>query len=172
MNEGSKLEEIVNYVYPLVFGSKVLDVGTGYGTVITTLLADERFEVVTVDPEAWSFDRINEEYRDELDSGRLRLVKARAEILPFREREFDTTLSVCALHHLPDPLLGLEEIERVTSGRTIITDWSPSSSGKHNPHSSSDLEKNMQSIFSYASKNKYSIEDHGDWFLAWKHLKV
>ncbi len=168
MNEGSKLEEIVNAVEPLVVGRMMLDVGTGFGTVMSRLLKHPEYEVVTVDPEAWVFDKAEKEYADDVSSGRLRLVRADAEDLPFRSRTFDTSLAVCSLHHLQDPLKGLLEMERVTSGRVIVCDWDTGSSGFHNPHSPEHLGRNKKAILSHAGMNGYQIQENGTWFMAYR----
>lgn len=168
MNEGSTLEKIVNEVLPYVSGKRILDVGTGFGTVVSKLLGLDKTEVVSIDPEKWSFDEIERIYRSEIEDGRLQLKNARAEDIPFDRMSFSTSISICSLHHLPDPVIGIREMERVTSDRIIITDWNPSTGGKGNPHSPEHLQASKQKILDYANSNNYSVEEHGDWFLAVK----
>ncbi|MCL4329871.1 MAG: class I SAM-dependent methyltransferase [Candidatus Thermoplasmatota archaeon] len=168
MNEGSKLEEIVNSVEHLVKGMRILDVGTGFGTVMSRLLQHPEYSVVTVDPEAWVFDKIEKEYALDLKSGRLKLVRSKAEDLPFEDQSFDSSLAVCSLHHLNDPVKGLIEMERVTSGRIIVTDWDVGSSGSHNPHSPEHLGRIKGAILSYAGKNGYEIREMGNWYLVYR----
>lgn len=168
MNEGSRLENIIDSVMYLVEGERVLDVGTGFGTVVSKLLKSTSASIVSIDPEAWTFDRIEEEFSDELESGRLSLMKSRAESIPFKDKTFSTSLAICSLHHLSSPQEGLREMERVTSGRVIVTDWDPSSSGAGHPHSPEELGRSKDAVLDYARKNGYETKEMGKWFMVWK----
>ncbi len=168
MNEGSKLEEIIENIMHLVQGEKVLDVGTGFGTVITKLFDYRMKDITSIDPEAWSFKEIENEFRGQIASGALRLLRSGVEEMPFGNNSFDTTLAICSLHHVNDTVRGIREMERVTSGRIIITDWDPTSSGIYNPHSPEDLQEVKDSIYGHASGNGYNFEEKGRWYLAWK----
>lgn len=168
MNEGSKLEEITDSVMHLVKGTNILDVGTGYGTVITRLLRMDGTKVTSIDPEAWTFADIEKEFAREIDQKQLRLLKVKAEHIPFEDKTFDTAIVICSLHHLRDPLEGMKEIERVTSERIIVADWGPSSGGEYNPHSPEELKRNMEKIVSYAIAKEYHHEEKDKWFLVWK----
>ena len=168
MNEGSKLEEIVDKVMHLVHGNKVLDVGTGFGTLITKLFNSNIKEVTSIDPEAWTFDSIEREYCTEITSGRLRLMRTGAERMPFENNAFDTSMAICSLHHLPDTMEGVMEMERVTSARVIITDWDPTSSGIHNPHSPEELQNVKDRIMEHSMNHGYNFEENGMWYLAWR----
>ena len=77
-------------------------------------------------------------------------------------------MAICSLHHVADTIKGIREMERVSSGRIIITDWDPSSSGIHNPHSPDDLQEIKDRIYRHAGENGYSFEEKGRWYLAWK----
>ncbi len=167
MNEGSKLEEIVRGVSNLFSGNSFLDVGTGFGTVITALLTDRNRTVTSIDPEAWYFDEIRKVYVNEIRDRRLSLETVNAAQMPYKDGSFDTSVSICSLHHMKDPVKGMAEMERVTSGRVIITDWDPSSSGSHNPHTPRELENNKKAILTYARNRGYRVEEKGAWFLAW-----
>jgi ubiquinone/menaquinone biosynthesis C-methylase UbiE len=168
VNEGSKLEEIVQKVMHLVEGNSILDVGTGFGTVISQLLKRNVNSVTSIDPEAWSFEQIKNVYSEEISTGRLKLLQARAEEMPFDDNSFDTTMAICSLHHVKNTLEGIREIERVTSDRLIITDWNPSSSGIYNPHTPEDLLAVKEVIFQHASKNGYSFSETEMWYFAWR----
>lgn len=168
MNEGSKLEEIIESVMHLVQGETVLDIGTGFGTVITKLFDNEIKNVTSIDPEAWTFDRIEDTYRDEMSNGRLQLLRSRAENMPFENGAFDTSMAICSMHHVSDTIKGIQEIERVTSGRIILTDWDPTSAGRHNPHSPEDLQAVKDNVMEHARSNGYNFEEKGKWYLAWK----
>ncbi len=168
MNEGSNLDSIVTDILPLVSGKEILDVGTGFGTVVSRLLKLEGTRVVSIDPESWSFDRIREEYVEELNTGRLALHESKAEEMPFENSRFDSSLSICSLHHLRNPSAGIREMERVTSGSVILTDWNPSTGGEINPHSPEELESSKKNILEYTQKRGYGFEERGSWFLVWK----
>lgn len=168
VNEGSRLGDIVNDVMHLVVGKRVLDVGTGFGTVISGLMNHSDFDIVSIDPEAWTFDRIEEEFSEKIDAGKLKLLKSRAESIPFEDDAFNTSMAICSIHHLPDPEIGLREIERVTSDRVIITDWDPSSAGTGHPHSPEELQRNKDSIMDFATRNGYESRELGKWFMIWK----
>ncbi len=168
MNEGSKLEEIIGNVFHLIKGDRILDVGTGFGTVVTKLLHADGLNVVSIDPEAWRFDELREEFRDQITDGRLRLEKAGVENMPFKDKEFTTTIAISSFHHVSNIPAAFKEIERVTSSRVIITDWDPVSSGIYNPHSALELGKNKDSIISAGKERGFNIEEKGNWFLVWK----
>ncbi|AKA48826.1 hypothetical protein IX51_06585 [uncultured archaeon] len=168
MNEGSKLEEIIDELMPMVVGKRILDIGTGFGTVVTKLLQNPSFEVVSIDPEAWHFADIEREFSDAIKEGRLKLSKARVQRIPYDDRYFDTSLAITSLHHVPETHDAIKEIERVTRLRVIIVDWDTPASGVRVPHSAGDLLENKDRIISYARKNGYNTEEKGEWFLAWK----
>lgn len=168
VNEGSKLEEIIGDVMHLVKGERVLDIGTGFGTVITKLLDNGTGRITSIDPEAWSFESIEREYGDEIATGVLELLRSGAESMPFENGTFDTSMAICSLHHVPDTIKGIREIERVTSGRVILTDWDPTSAGVHNPHSPDELQAVKLRVKHYANENGYNFVENGKWYLAWK----
>ena len=99
---------------------------------------------------------------------RLKLVRSKAEALPFEDQSFDSSLAVCSLHHLEDPVKGLNEMERVTSGRIIVTDWDVGSAGSHNPHSPEHLGRTKSAILSHAGKNGYEVKEMGKWYLVYR----
>lgn len=168
MNEGSKLEEIIEDVMHLVHGDSVLDVGTGFGTVISKLFGNSIKSVTSIDPEAWTFDSIEKEYSEEISSGKLKLLRSRAEEMPFGNDAFDTSMAICSLHHVLDTVEGIREIERVTTGRVILTDWDPTSAGIHNPHSPEELQSVKDMVKQHANEHGYTFEEKGKWYLAWK----
>ncbi len=168
VNEGSKLEQIIDELMPMVQGRRILDIGTGFGTVVTKLLRNPQFEVVSIDPEAWHFDEVEEEFAEEIKEGRLKLGKAMVQKIPYSDKHFDTSLAICSMHHVPETSDAIREIERVTKHRVIITDWDAPASGTRVPHSVEDLLENKGRIMEYAKRYGYNTEEKGEWFLAWK----
>ncbi|MHB8670415.1 MAG: class I SAM-dependent methyltransferase [Acidimicrobiales bacterium] len=47
-------------------------------------------------------------------------VRAVADNLPFRDATFDGALALLTVHHWPDPIAGLRELRRVTSGPIVV----------------------------------------------------
>lgn len=54
-----------------------------------------------------------------------RVVQARAEALPLRDRSFDAGMGVLTLHHWEDPERGLSELRRVVRDRLVFLTWVP-----------------------------------------------
>ena len=125
-------------------------------------------EVVSIDPEAWHFGDVEREFSDEIKKGRLKLGKARVQSIPYEDSYFDTSLSICSMHHVPETSDAMKEIERVTKERVIVTDWDAPASGVMVPHSAEELLENKEKVLNYAKKNGYNTEEKGEWFLAWK----
>ncbi len=168
MNEEDKLAEITEDVMHLVEGHRILDVGTGFGTVTARLLREDGTAVTSIDPEAWYFDSLRKKFDREIRDGRLNLMKVGIESIPFPDGFFDSSIAVCSLHHLSDPALGIKAMERVSARRIIVADWSPVTAGLYNPHSRVDLKRNKEAIKSYALNGRYQIEEGDVWFLVWK----
>ncbi len=170
MEEQDDLVDIAKHVVSLVKGETVLDIGTGFGTVIDQLLSNTDCKVVSIDPEAWTFDDLEERYKTEIAKGRLVLMKAGIESFPDVEKEYDTSISVSSLHHLVDPVPAMAKIERLTKKRVIFADWSHHSAGKKNPHSPEDLKKSEDRVKEHMEQNSYTTEEHKNWFCGWKDL--
>jgi SAM-dependent methyltransferase len=58
-----------------------------------------------------------------------RVVRARAEALPFADRSFDAAMAVWTLHHWSDWRAGVREMRRVTRGRIVIATVDPTFCG-------------------------------------------
>lgn len=56
-----------------------------------------------------------------LDQSNLKLIKAEAESLPFKDNEFNIIVSITAVHNFKDIRKGLEEIKRVTKGPAVLS---------------------------------------------------
>lgn len=58
-----------------------------------------------------------------------RVVRARAEALPFEDDSFDSSMAVLTVHHWSDKAKGLKEMRRVTRDRIVILTYDPSFRG-------------------------------------------
>lgn len=92
---------------PLGDASRVLNVGAGAGSYEP---ADRL--VVAVEPaQAMIAQRPN---------GSAGVVRGVADRLPFLDGAFDAAMALLTVHHWPDPLAGLQELRRVTTGPIVI----------------------------------------------------
>ncbi len=99
-------------------GSRVLDVGTGTGTV-AALACARRAAVTAVDAEP-----------SMVESARRRAPVARVGLaalpqLPFRDGSFDAAVANFVLNHVGDPAAALTELRRIVApgGRIAVTIW-------------------------------------------------
>lgn len=97
-----------------VWGPRVLDIGTGYGSM-AVVLAQHGFAVTAVDIDEKSLhcarDRVGRNDRELLDH--IRFVRADATQLPFRSRTFDGVFSFDSLHHMSNCSATMGEMLRV-----------------------------------------------------------
>ncbi len=124
------LRVIRGQLAPLFSGSsaplRILDVGTGFADIPRALVRWARhgrcpLEVVAVDRHA----RILELARRACTGyPEIRLHRADALALPFRDGSFDVVLASLALHHLEgsDPIRCLRELDRVARRAVIVND--------------------------------------------------
>lgn len=168
MNEDSKISDVMSTLVPLIKGPAILDVGTGFGTGITYLIKNRNYRIVSIDPEAWAFETIEREFSKEIKENRLKIMKSRAEEIPFPDNHFNSSLALFSMHHLKDPEAGIKEMERVTSGNIVIAEWDKDSAGKFNPHTEEHLSGIKKHIMDYAERNSYESSDYGVWYLVWK----
>jgi len=87
--------------------SRVLNVGAGAGSY-----EPEDRAVVAVEP-SWAMI-------GQRRAGSAPVVRGVAEHLPFADEAFDGSMAVLTVHHWPDPIAGLEELRRVTSGPIVV----------------------------------------------------
>lgn len=92
---------------PLGSASRVLNVGAGAGSYEPT----DRL-VVAVEPSA--------EMIRQRPHGSAPALRAVSEHLPFAAGTFDGAMAVLTVHHWPDPIAGLTELRRVTSGPIVV----------------------------------------------------
>jgi SAM-dependent methyltransferase len=86
----------------------VVNVGAGTGSYEPAAR-----EVVAVEP--------SQTMIDQRPPGSAPAVRARAEALPFADREFDAAMAVLSDHHWPDRAAGLAEMRRIASRRVVFT---------------------------------------------------
>jgi SAM-dependent methyltransferase len=109
-------------------GQRVLDVGCGPGALtseLTALLGADA--VAAVDPSESFVDAARERLPG------VRVERASAEHLPFRDREFDSALAQLVVHFMADPVAGLREMARVTRAGGVVAACVWDHAGGHGP---------------------------------------
>ncbi|MGC8973182.1 MAG: class I SAM-dependent methyltransferase [Thermoproteus sp.] len=142
----------------------VLDVGTGGGNVVRYLLSRGVSEIWSVDVDPWALSWAEREFREAVRAGVLRLLRARAEELPFEDGRFDYVVSFAAVHHFSDVAAALSEMARVSRGLVLVYDWAPESAGLTNPHSARELAAAMEAAVEAGRRLGYSAERRGLWY--------
>lgn len=118
------LAKRVNFVRSLLSPpGRVLDVGCGTGQ-LAIRLADLGYEVVGIDPSAGMLEQLRKR------APAVEAVQGSATEMPFRDGEFDLSISVATMHHIADPAdvrLALGEMTRVVrpGGSIIVWDHNP-----------------------------------------------
>jgi ubiquinone/menaquinone biosynthesis C-methylase UbiE len=104
---------------------RILDVGCGFGSVAIELAkAFPESEIIGVDLGEPLLDMGRKLIKDEALEEQIRLEKGDAMKLGFADKQYDLVVNTFLLHIVEEPLIMLNEIERVTktNGRIIITD--------------------------------------------------
>jgi ubiquinone/menaquinone biosynthesis C-methylase UbiE len=104
-----------------VTGSKVLDVGTGFGS-LSNFLHKKGYDVVGTDILDLSIEAAKDRYPHCL------FLKVENEVQPFEDQTFDTVILRDVIHHVKDESdvnLFISEIDRVAKNRIIICDPNP-----------------------------------------------
>ena len=97
----------------------LVDFGGGFGRNAVHYL-DRVDHAVIVDYSVTNLERASELYRTEIEDGRLFLVRADINRLPFIDAAFDSAIVVRVLHHLPTVSQTLAEMSRVIGRQWII----------------------------------------------------
>jgi ubiquinone/menaquinone biosynthesis C-methylase UbiE len=105
-------------------GARVLEVGTGNGR-FTIVLARRTGKLVSCDLDRAAMRRARLNLRWHRLEKKVRLVRADATRLPFRDGLFDLVVSVNTLHHVSAPMRALREMVRVLrrGGTLIVADF-------------------------------------------------
>ncbi len=110
------------------FGGKatrLLDIGCGSGALSLTMSESSGFDVVAMDVLRRRIVAVRDRKaaRDPDASARVRIVRANAEALPFRDGVFDAAVATEVLEHLDEPERMLREARRVLrpGGRFFMT---------------------------------------------------
>lgn len=101
----------------------VLDVATGTADVALAIAhAYPRAKVVGLDPSANMLERGRAKIASEELDARIELVNGDAQALPFTDGRFDASCISFGIRNVPDRLLGLSEMARVTraGGRVVV----------------------------------------------------
>ncbi len=105
--------------------TRALDVGCGHGALSLTLSESAGFDVVAMDvlEARVSSVRAKKAARDPAAAARVRIVRADAGSLPFRDESFDLVAATEVLEHLDEPGRMLSEARRVLrpGGRFFMT---------------------------------------------------
>jgi ubiquinone/menaquinone biosynthesis C-methylase UbiE len=113
---------------PFRTGSKVLDVGTGYGVIPLEIASLRNLDVVGVDVDEDKIDLARDFlYRMSKSAdmkGRVRFEPGDAYCLPFGDESFDLVIAWYVFQHLQNPITALGEIRRVLKpgGHAAIID--------------------------------------------------
>ncbi len=89
----------------------VLNVGAGAGSY-----EPEDLDVTPLEPSQAMIDQHPHSER---------VVRSTADNLPFADNSFDASMAVLTVHHWPDKLAGLREMQRVTRDRIVLLTFDP-----------------------------------------------
>ena len=162
------MDKIMNEIKPLITGKNILDIGTGFGTVIKALIQNNDINITSIDPEAWSFDELKNTFIDEIYKNKLKLLKISIEENTFKNNQFSSSISLFSAHHFNDKIKAMNEINRITEKSIIIADWTDKSSGISNPHKPDELKASMDIIIDYTLDNGYTVKNNKLWYLVYK----
>jgi len=99
-------------------GDRVLDVGTGTGSLASTLDATmPSSEIVGIDPSEGFISYAKKNAK----SGRTQFNIGDAQALPFQDRSFDQTMALLVMNFVPDHNKAVSEMRRVTRPKGVVS---------------------------------------------------
>jgi ubiquinone/menaquinone biosynthesis C-methylase UbiE len=99
-------------------GDRVLDVGTGTGSLASALEATlSSVELVGIDPSEGFITYA----RKNAKSGRVRFEVGDAQSLPFKDSSFDQTMALLVMNFIPDHTKAIDEMRRVTRAQGVVS---------------------------------------------------
>lgn len=104
---------------------EILDLGTGTATVpIKIFQYSSEFQLTGIDLSSNMLSIAEENIREKNLQNQIQLVRADVKKLPFKDNTFDLAYSNLMLHHIPNPVDMIQELQRVvkTEGAYIIRD--------------------------------------------------
>jgi|BEDMetMinimDraft_2_1075160.scaffolds.fasta_scaffold06409_1 Methylase involved in ubiquinone/menaquinone biosynthesis len=150
--------------YLQYLGSRIIDVGTGFGTLTNFLLENTYAEIVSIDPDELALQKAKINFEKYIKQQRLKLYKASGENIPFADKYFDSAISMMSMHHVSNISKGIREMMRVSKKILIIVDWKPNAAGVFNPHSADELKIKMSQVISEMQKLQASIVNGEYWY--------
>ena len=96
----------------LMPADKVLEIGFGPGTALRLAAVRAGF-VAGIEPSREMVAQATRRNRSAIRSGRVEILRASAEAIPFGDDSFTVVFEVNSLHHWADPEVGLREVFRV-----------------------------------------------------------
>jgi ubiquinone/menaquinone biosynthesis C-methylase UbiE len=156
---------------------KVLDVGTGFGSVLTFLVKNlpKTSKVWTVDPSEEILGNVKKKLTEEgLDSRiPIEFVQADASKLNFDDNYFDVVVSAMVLHHLSDLEAVLKELVRVVKkgGKIMLADYVPKAGSSlefQKRHHESDFfePKDVKKLIKDMGVSRATVKNVKLWYLA------
>ncbi|MHB2036376.1 MAG: class I SAM-dependent methyltransferase [Nitrososphaerales archaeon] len=128
---GNQIRTDLVRLIPRKENSKVLDVGTGFGsnTIFLAKNLPKGSKIWTIDPSGEVLENVKKKFVQENPDSQIpiQFVQASAAKLDFQNDFFDAIISVMVLHHVEDLRVALKELLRVLSrgGRLLIVDYLP-----------------------------------------------
>ncbi|MBU0678714.1 MAG: methyltransferase domain-containing protein [Verrucomicrobia bacterium] len=118
----SSIHFILSRLHPVE--GRILEIGTGKGRFLTAL-ARHADDITSIDVDAAEQRAAKLSVAQEGLTPRVRFLRGDAMSMKWKRPAFDLTVSMNALHHIPDQALAVKEMLRVTrpTGRIMISDF-------------------------------------------------
>lgn len=115
----SKISAWTQRVMDNLEGEKILEVGVGTGKVARHY--PDHLQVIGID---FSTNMLKRAQVEVIDKANVTLLEMDAQKLTFKDNSFDTVVSSCVFCAVPDPILGMAEMQRVCkpNGKIIMVE--------------------------------------------------